>query len=275
MVSARHLEGSPAKNGGPVRASRRRRGIFAAAVVSLTVVCRAKRAADELAADAQCARTARAEKRDIRCSLRGASAGRPTVVRAAARCSAGCGAVARGRLAERPAARHHLNCWVCKAGADGGRWCRIWQRCRSAGDDRLASELVELRLIGDAGLVVIDDFGCPLLAIGLGFVRTLVRSNTRPSSAISSGASTSPAKWHRKHPVGEIDRLVQVMGDHDHVASRPPRRSAGLRQVAADLVQTLLQGELVDHVRPSSLRMGLRENRASHARTRWPRSASH
>ncbi|NGO55344.1 hypothetical protein [Allomesorhizobium camelthorni] len=47
MIHARHLHGSPPKNGGPVPESSRRRDIFAAVEASLSAVRRANRAADE------------------------------------------------------------------------------------------------------------------------------------------------------------------------------------------------------------------------------------
>lgn len=47
VIQATHLHGSPAKNGGPVPESSRRRGFFAAAAAPLSAVRLAKRAADE------------------------------------------------------------------------------------------------------------------------------------------------------------------------------------------------------------------------------------
>ncbi|TIR41904.1 MAG: hypothetical protein E5X64_07295 [Mesorhizobium sp.] len=47
MIHATHLHGSPAKNGGPVPESSRRRGFFAAVAASLSAVRLTKPAADE------------------------------------------------------------------------------------------------------------------------------------------------------------------------------------------------------------------------------------
>ncbi|TIL55421.1 MAG: hypothetical protein E5Y79_34405 [Mesorhizobium sp.] len=47
VIHATHLHGSPAKNGGPVPESSRRRGFFAAVAASMSAVRPAKRAADE------------------------------------------------------------------------------------------------------------------------------------------------------------------------------------------------------------------------------------
>lgn len=47
VIHATRLHGSPAKNGGPVPESSRRRGFFAAVAASLSAVHLAKRAADE------------------------------------------------------------------------------------------------------------------------------------------------------------------------------------------------------------------------------------
>lgn len=105
MIHATHLHGSPAKNGGPVPESSRRRGFFAAVAASLSAVHLAKRAADEkpcvrragadgAAGDTAAQRAVRGSRghdRDFITGRTGAHLSEKNVIMADTRVSAGAG----------------------------------------------------------------------------------------------------------------------------------------------------------------------------------------